>query len=250
MARWTRAIEWLPPDARRVLDDGAAFGFATARVERALRDRRADRGPEPFVVGMEYDADYVGQARRRYRSLRLTRGSADALPFADRTFDVVLLLDVLEHLAAEAPALAEAWRVLRCRGTLIVSVPYRGPLAWADSLNLYSAVRERLPAMLPIDATERGFPRHRHYSVAELRAHLGSRFSIERVARTGIGLAEAINLALLILCRGLLRWEAAYRLLRWIYFTTYLLEDALPTGRYGYHLMVRARKRGAPNVLE
>jgi SAM-dependent methyltransferase len=238
MARWARAIAWLPPDARRVLDDGAAFGFTTVRVDRALRRR----SPAGLAVGMEYDPTYVAQARDGQPRLRLVRGSAAGLPFADGAFDAVLLLDVLEHLPAEAPAIAEAWRALRPGGTLILSVPYRGPLAWADSLNLYGALRERLPFLLPLDATERGFPCHRHYSVADLRAHLRPRFRIERVARTGLGLAEPINLLLLLLCRGLLRSHAAYGLLRFVYYTAYLAEDVIPAGRWGYHLMIRARR--------
>jgi SAM-dependent methyltransferase len=238
MARWTRAISWLPPDARRVLDDGAAFGFTTVRVDRALRRH----SPSPLVVGMEYDPAYVGQARHGHPRLRLVRGSAADLPFADGAFDAVLLLDVLEHLVAEPPTIAEARRVLRPGGTLILSVPYRGPLARADSLNLYSALRERLPFLLPLDATERGFPRHRHYSVADLRALLGPGFRIDRVARTGLGLAEPINLLLLLLCRGLLRSHAAYSLLRFIYYTAYLAEDSIPAGRWCYHLMLRARR--------
>ena len=241
MARWTRAISWLPTDARRILDDGAAFGFTTRRVERAPRRRGAVSGRNRFVVGLEYDAAYVTRARRDNPGLPFVRGGAAALPFRDGAFDVVLLLDVLEHLPSEAPALDETWRVLAPGGTLILSVPYRGPLAGADSLNLYAALRKWLP-LLPLDATEQGYPRHRHYSLSELRAHFGGRFRIDRLARTGLGLAEPINLLLLLLCRGLLRSEAAYRVLRWVYFTAYLLEDAVPAGRWGYHLMVRARK--------
>jgi len=242
MARWTRAVAWLPADARRILDDGAAFGFTTRRVERAQRRRGAEPGRNRFVVGLEPDAAYVARARRDSRGLPIVRGGAAALPFRDGAFDVVLLLDVLEHLPSEGPALEEVWRVLAPHGTLILSVPYRGPLAGADSLNLYAALRERLPRLLPLDATEQGHPCHRHYTIAQLRTHFGSHFRIDRVARTGLGLAEPINLLLLLLCRGLLRSDAAYRVLRWVYFTAYLIEDTLPAGRWGYHLMVRARK--------
>ena len=244
MARWTRAISWLPADARRVLDDGAAFGFTTVRLERALHARPAGR--PPLVVGLEYDAGYVGQARRTHRRLRFVRASARELPFADGCFDAVLLLYVLEHLPTERPALVDAWRVLRPSGTLLLSVPYRGPLIWADSLNLYSTLRDRLPFLLPLDATERGFPRHRHYSVTDLRGLLAGRFQIDRVARTGLGLAEPINLLLLLLCRGLLRSDAAYRVLRYVYYTAYLAEDLVPAGRWGYHLLVRARRLHGP----
>jgi SAM-dependent methyltransferase len=60
-----------------------------------------------------------------YSSPHVTSGSVTTLPFADGAFDVVLCLDVLEHLAyADQPrALAEIHRVLRSGGELLVSVP-------------------------------------------------------------------------------------------------------------------------------
>ena len=50
-------------------------------------------------------------------------GSALALPFADRTFDVVGAFDVLEHCAPEQRAVAELFRVLEPGGRLLASVP-------------------------------------------------------------------------------------------------------------------------------
>ena len=243
MARWDRAAAWLPPDARRILDDGAAFGFGTARVATAVRRRAALADGRPLVVGLEYDAVYAARARRHYPDLAFLRGSADRLPFADQTFDVVLLLDVLEHLPRPEPALAEAWRVLRPSGTLIVSVPHAGLLASLDSLNVYSALRDRLPFLLPLDPTERGYPRHRHFSPDELCSLLGDRFVVDRIRRTGLGLSEPLNVLLLILCRGFLRSDRLYGLLRFVYFGAHLLEDALPTGRWGYSVTIRARRR-------
>ena len=54
-----------------------------------------------------------------------------SLPFPDRTFDLVAAFDVIEHCEPEAVALAEAFRVLRPGGTLLMSVPaYQW--AWTD----------------------------------------------------------------------------------------------------------------------
>ena len=53
--------------------------------------------------------------------LAVTRGHAEALPFADHSFDAALLVRVLAHLPDPAPALAEAWRVLRPGGQLVLA---------------------------------------------------------------------------------------------------------------------------------
>ena len=60
-----------------------------------------------------------------YSSDRVIRGSLTALPYADRSFDRALCLDVLEHLSYEDQprALAELFRVLQPGGELLVTVP-------------------------------------------------------------------------------------------------------------------------------
>ena len=50
-------------------------------------------------------------------------GSADALPIADRTFDVALCTQVLEHVPEPKLVLAEMARVLRPGGRLYLTVP-------------------------------------------------------------------------------------------------------------------------------
>lgn len=63
------------------------------------------------------------------------RGSVYDLPFADGTFDCVIISEVLEHLYEDKRALAEITRVLKPGGVLAASVPREGPEAvcWALS---------------------------------------------------------------------------------------------------------------------
>ncbi len=58
----------------------------------------------------------------------------DALPFADLSFDRILLIHGLEHADNARRALREAWRLLKDDGRLIVIVPNRrGLWAYAES---------------------------------------------------------------------------------------------------------------------
>jgi SAM-dependent methyltransferase len=63
------------------------------------------------------------------------RGSVYQLPFADESFDCVIISEVLEHLGQDEPALREISRVLKRGGVLAASVPPRGPelVCWALS---------------------------------------------------------------------------------------------------------------------
>lgn len=55
-------------------------------------------------------------------------GDATFLPFADSSFDTVLLLDVLEHLADPERAIREVYRVLKSGGVFVVQTPFLYPL--------------------------------------------------------------------------------------------------------------------------
>jgi SAM-dependent methyltransferase len=48
----------------------------------------------------------------------------DRLPFADREFDVVVVADMIEHVAHETAFVAELARVLKPRGKLVVNTPH------------------------------------------------------------------------------------------------------------------------------
>lgn len=59
---------------------------------------------------------------------------------------------------------------------------------------------------------------------------------------TGLGVAELVNIPLLIVCRYMLAWEWLYQMLQYVYFLVYLLEDLIPFGPFGYHLMLVATR--------
>jgi 2-polyprenyl-3-methyl-5-hydroxy-6-metoxy-1,4-benzoquinol methylase len=97
-----------------ILDVGCGEGIVTERL--------ANTTGAP-TVGVDLGDDVLqGHWRRRERDrLSFRAASAYDLPFADRDFDCVCALEVLEHLEQPRQALSELARV--ARRTLLVSVP-------------------------------------------------------------------------------------------------------------------------------
>jgi SAM-dependent methyltransferase len=238
VGRWGRARRWLPAGAMRVLDVGCASGYGSAAI--------AARGPAGrTVIGVEPDSQLAETARTRFPWLEMISADASELPFPDDCADAMLLLDVIEHVEAPEQVLGEAARVLRQGGTLIVTVPHKGLTRHLDALNIYESLRRTRPSLPPHDegllATEDG--EHRHFTADELAEMFGAQFTIEEIARTGLGLQELVHLAMLALnVRGAQRIS---RLLAPLHLITYILDDMVPTGPCAYHLAVRARKNGA-----
>lgn len=96
----------------RILDLGCGTGYTLSRLPRGMA-----------AVGLDYSSHALTLAAQRAPGVELVRGSAYALPFADRSFDAVLALDVLEHLDDDQLAAREIARVLSPGGVAVVAVP-------------------------------------------------------------------------------------------------------------------------------
>ena len=59
----------------------------------------------------------------RQKGLKVQKGLAEKMPFADENFDVVTALDVIEHLDDDVAGLREMFRVLKKGGKTLIFVP-------------------------------------------------------------------------------------------------------------------------------
>jgi ubiquinone/menaquinone biosynthesis C-methylase UbiE len=119
-APWLRDV--IPFDGfagQRVLEIGPGLGTDHAQFARAgARMYAVDLTPRHLVL-----------TRQRFAheklETHLTRGDAERLPFADRSFDAVYSFGVLHHTSDTATAIEEVRRVLRHGGLAMVSLYHR-----------------------------------------------------------------------------------------------------------------------------
>jgi SAM-dependent methyltransferase len=105
----------LPNDLRDVLEVGAGTGQTLAYIKA--------RSPKTRTVAIEKST--IAAAAARGRVDYVVEGDIEHLeiPFAPASFDAILLLDILEHLADPWAAVAKLTRLLRPRGSMIASIP-------------------------------------------------------------------------------------------------------------------------------
>ena len=111
-----------------VLDVGCGPGTITADLARRVAPGE--------VVGLDRDAGVLAEAEVAVpANLHFTTGDVYALPFPDRSFDVVHAHQVLQHLTAPSEALAEMGRVCRDGGVVAVRDVDMSTMTWypADS---------------------------------------------------------------------------------------------------------------------
>ena len=91
----------------------------------------------------------------------------DSVEADDGSADLVILIDALEYALDDAARLAEAARLVRPGGRLILRVPRQTPLAWLDARNIYRYLTEATGRGTPLPEMRRvGF--RRRYAPEEI----------------------------------------------------------------------------------
>lgn len=126
-----RALDRFAWKGKRVLEIGLGQG---ADSEQILR-----RGAIWSGLDLTQESVQRVSTRLSLRNLKhegIVRGSATALPFTDRSFDIVFSHGVLHHIPDIGAAQREIHRVLRPDGRLIVMVYARNSLNYQLSIRL------------------------------------------------------------------------------------------------------------------
>lgn len=106
-----------------LLDLGAGMGGLSVALMREL-------GPLGLQLqAMDYNPDYCTIARLRARryglDLPIVVAAGEQLPYPTELFDVVVCMDVLEHVQDASRVLGEIFRVLKPGGVALTTVPNR-----------------------------------------------------------------------------------------------------------------------------
>lgn len=99
-----------PGNRRKILDIGSGAGNMAHHLAHYGEVIGLDANPRPLPVAAQ-------------RGLAAIQGSGDSLPFANHEFDLVALLDTIEHIPDEFGVLEECRRVLKPGGKLMITVP-------------------------------------------------------------------------------------------------------------------------------
>jgi SAM-dependent methyltransferase len=115
--------QWPPQvaDAARIQRDDRVLDVAcgTGVLARAVAERV---GPGGSVVGLDINPVMLEVARRKAPEIDWRQGPAEALPFADRSFDAVVSQFGLMFFEDRTAAIREMIRVVRPGGRLAVAV--------------------------------------------------------------------------------------------------------------------------------
>ncbi|MBP9732054.1 MAG: methyltransferase domain-containing protein [Candidatus Magasanikbacteria bacterium] len=105
-------LSWYMPQKNlQTLDVGCGTG---AVMQMLIKKGYRSEGVDFSDVALEFC---------RKKNLTVSKGFAEKLPYPDNSFDVVTVLDVLEHLTDETLAINEIQRVLRPGGVVVATVP-------------------------------------------------------------------------------------------------------------------------------
>lgn len=113
------------------------------------------------VVGLDIDSVTISLCKKQ--GFCVEKGDICEPPFKDETFDIIVAMDVIEHIENDSKAIESLFKLLKKGGKLLITVP-ACPFLWST----YDEMGE--------------FPHYRRYTYLSLYRLLSSRFTIKKLS--------------------------------------------------------------------
>ncbi|HYF39850.1 MAG TPA: class I SAM-dependent methyltransferase, partial [Gemmatimonadales bacterium] len=155
-------------------------------------DIGADNGVISYLLrrrgGVWYSADLDERAVDSIRQLvsdNVYRLDGARTPFSNQSFDQIVVVDYLEHIADDGSFVRELERILKPAGRVIINVPHIKPRSLVNRLRHAIGLTDEWHGHL-----------RPGYTLADLRQLLGSGFEIERAITYSKTFSELIDTGL------------------------------------------------------
>lgn len=193
------------PDAR-VLDLGCGDGYATGRV---LEGR-----PRSTCLGLDLSIPKLKSMRGRFEHCCAAVADAEGVPLKSASFDIILCLELIEHVLEPVSVLKEIRRLLRPNGRCLISTP-------ADSFMQPTLVRA-LSKLKHRNGRGKRFNEHLHFTSFAMLRPMFQEARLGIVARQAVGFQHPLR----SFVASRMRSERLIEFERW-------LSRGLPFGSFG-----------------
>lgn len=134
MVKYERAAALMAaPDVHRVLDVGCNRGS----IEALFHQQHPEKASRTVIDGVDISAEAIGQAQAlELPACTFRTYDGVELPFDDDSVDLVIMVEVIEHVVRKEELLKDVYRVLRPGGTLFFSTP--NPDCWTLRIEAFA----------------------------------------------------------------------------------------------------------------
>jgi len=121
-------IAYIPNSSQKILDVGCASGWFISEITKKFQKSRC--------YGVDLYREAIQQATKLYPNIHFKVADAHKLPFKEKTFDLIICTEVLEHVDDPETVFLEIKRVLKKGGRAIVELD-SGSLLFSASWYLW-----------------------------------------------------------------------------------------------------------------
>lgn len=129
-------LKQLPKDKRiiKILDLGCGSAGISSLIQQKNRTLN--------IIGADHNDKLLKIAESRGIKTKLVDFD-NPLPFPNDSFDVVLMIDTIEHVECRKDTLAEAKRIIKSNGKMIIFTPPYDTLTWLVGEYLHNKITRR-----------------------------------------------------------------------------------------------------------